>query len=156
MSVSLQKPEEHASQERTKKERKHEPKDIYEEGRQSVKKYFKKIQKSTSSYLQSVTNLQQELIALRNNTLNSAISLQEEFAKSVGMKEALPEGSTKIMTFFEEQVMKANSLQDQIILTTLDMVRKNIKTFNENEKTFEEINARIIQSYTSLFFKTSQ
>ncbi len=61
MSTTEQKPKVETLPE-TEARTSQEPKDYYSVSQKSVERYFKEIQKTTASYLQSVTDLQQEII----------------------------------------------------------------------------------------------
>ena len=45
-----------------------------------------------------------------------------------------------------EQFVKTASVQNQMIIATMDAAQENIKTFNENVKSFAEINKTTSQS----------
>ena len=42
-------------------------------------------------------------------------------------------------------------LQNQIVLASIDATQQNIKTFNDNAKSFVELNKNILQSWISAF-----
>jgi len=55
--------------------------DIYFVVQQSFDKYFKMIKENASTYLQSVSDLQLEIIELRKKNVESAISFQKNYGQ---------------------------------------------------------------------------
>ena len=55
--------------------------DAYSMYKQNVQKYFENISKITPQYFQSVTDLQKECIKTCEKTINTSVSMHEEFAK---------------------------------------------------------------------------
>jgi len=130
--------------------------DIYSVFQQSLDKYFKEIKENASTYLQSVSDLQQEIIESRKKNVESAISLQKTMADKFGTNTKVPEESLNIATAFAEQTTKAWNFQNQLMLTSLETLSKNIQAFNDNSKTFAEVNGKLIDSWASIIKKKSQ
>lgn len=130
--------------------------DIYSVFQQSFDKYFKMIKENASTYLQSVSDLQLEIIELRQKNVESAISLQKTMADKLGVDTKVPETSLNIATDFAEQTTKAWNFQNQLMLTSLEMLSKNIQAFNDNSKTFAEMNGKLLDSWASIIKKKSQ
>ncbi len=130
--------------------------DIYSVFQQSFDKYFKMIKENASTYLQSVSDLQLEIIELRKKNVESAISLQKTMADKLGVDTKVPETSLNIATDFAEQTTKAWNFQNQLMLTSLEMLSKNIQAFNGNSKTFAELNDKLLDSWASIIKKKSQ
>jgi len=130
--------------------------DIYSVFQQSLDKYFKEIKENASTYLQSVSDLQQDIIESREKNVESAISLQKTMADKLGVDTKVPETSLNIATAFAEQTTKAWNFQNQLMLTSLETLSKNIQAFNDNSKTFAELNGKLIDSWASIIKKKSQ
>jgi len=130
--------------------------DIYSVFQQSLDKYFKEIKENASTYLQSVSDLQLEIIESRKKNVESAISLQKTMADKFGTNTKVPEESLNIATAFAEQTTKAWNFQNQLMLTSLETLSKNIQAFNDNSKTFAEVNGKLIDSWASIIKKKSQ
>ena len=130
--------------------------DIYSVFQQSLDKYFKEISANASTYLQSVSDLQLEIIESRKKNVESAISLQKTMADKLGTNTKVPEESLNIATAFAEQTTKAWNFQNQLMLTSLETLSKNIQAFNDNSKTFAEVNGKLIDSWASIIKKKSQ
>ena len=113
-----------------------EPKEIYATYKQNVAKYFDDIEKAAPQYLQSITNLQQEYTSAWRNAIESAISLQQEFATKAGINTNMPATVIKAVNDVTEEMIKARTVQNKVVLAAIDATKQNIKTFNENAKAF--------------------
>ena len=135
----------------SKTEQQSNPKDVYGVYQQNVDKLFNGIKQQVPRYHQSVTNVQQEYVQAFENIFNSYISLQKEFARKAGVTTNVPEAALKAIRDTTEEIVKVNSLQNQIALATIDAAQQNIKTFNDNAKAFADLNKNIVQSWISAF-----
>ena len=127
------------------------PKDAFSVYQQNVDKLFSSIKQSVPQYHQSITNVQQEFLQAYENMVDSSITLQKELIKKSGVSTAIPEAALKVMRDTTEEIVKAASIQNQMALATIDATQQNIKTFNDNAKSFAELNKNIMQSCISSF-----
>jgi len=127
------------------------PKDAFSVYQQNVDKLFSSIKQSVPQYHQSITNVQQEFLQAYENMVDSSITLQKELIKKSGVSTAIPEAALKVMRDTTEEIVKAASIQNQMALATIDATQQNIKTFNDNAKSFAELNKNIMQSWISTF-----
>jgi hypothetical protein len=127
------------------------PKDAFSVYQQSMDKFFTSIKQSVPQYHQSITNVQQEYLQAFENIVDSSITLQKEFAKKSGVSANIPEATLKAIRDTTEEFVKAASMQNQITLATIDATQQNIKTFNDNAKSFADLNKNIMQSWISAF-----
>jgi len=130
--------------------------EIYSVFQQSIDKYFKEVRSNAATYLQSVSDLQQEIVKLRKNNVESAISLQKTIADNLGTDTKIPDESLDIAKNFAEQTTKAWNIQNQLMLTSLETLSKNIQAFNDNSQTFAEMNGKLIDFWTSIIKQKSQ
>ena len=126
-----------------------ESKEIYTVYKQNIDKYFDEVEKAAPQYLQSITNLQQEYLASWKNAIESAISLQQEFANKAGINTNVPPAVLKLINDTTEELIKARTVQNKIVLAAIDTTRQNVKTFNDNAKAFAELNEKLLQSWIS-------
>lgn len=126
-------------------------KDIFAVNKQTVDKYFDGVKKSVPQYLQSITNVQQEYIQACENMFNSAIALQKEYARKAGITTNVPEATLKVIRDTTEELVKATSVQNQVTLAAIDAAQQNVKTFNDNAKSFADLNKNILNSWISTF-----
>jgi len=63
----------------------------------------------------------------------------------------IPETTLKAIHDTTEEFVKAASIQNQVVLATIDATQQNIKTFNDNAKSFANLNRNILQSWISVF-----
>ena len=127
------------------------PKDAFSVYQQNVDKLFTSIKQSVPQYHQSITNVQQEYLQAFENMVDSSITIQKEFAKKSGVTANIPEAALKAIRDTTEEFVKAASIQNQIALATIDATQQNIKTFNDNAKSFADLNKNILQSWISAF-----
>ncbi len=126
-------------------------KDIFSVYQQNVDKLFNGIKQSVPQYHQSITNVQQEYLQAYENVIDSTITLQKEYVKKAGIAANIPEATLKVIHDTTEEFVKAASIQNQITLATIDATQQNIKTFNDNAKSFADLNRNILQSWISAF-----
>jgi len=127
------------------------PKDAFSVYQQNVDKLFTTVKQSVPQYHQSITNVQQEFLQAYENMVDSSITLQKEFVKKSGITTTIPDAALKVMRDTTEEFAKATSIQNQMALATIDATQQNIKAFNDNAKSFAELNKNIMQSWISAF-----
>ncbi len=135
----------------SKNENQTTPKDIYGVYQQNVDKYMDGIRQAVPQYHQSITNVQQELLQACENGINAAVSLHKEYARKAGITSNVPEAALKVVKDTTEEMVKATSIQNQIVLAGIDAAQQNIKTFNDNTKSFADLNKNIVNSWISVF-----
>jgi len=125
--------------------------DFFDVYKQNVEKYFENAIDSIPQNLQSFTNIQSEWYKAWQNTIRSAISLQQEFAKKTGIDTDIPEAAKTAIVDTNKQIIKARSVQNQIIQTTTSAIQQNIQTWNNSASAFTDLNRNILQSWISTF-----
>jgi len=126
-------------------------KDLFSVYQENVDKLFSGIRHSVPQYHQSITNVQQEYLQAYENIVDSTITIQKEYAKKAGIAANIPQAALKVIHDTTEEFVKAASIQNQITLATIDATQQNIKTFNDNAKSFADLNRNILQSWISVF-----
>ena len=126
-------------------------KDMFSVYQENVDKLFSGIRHSVPRYHQSITNVQQEYLQAYENVIDSTIALQKEYAKKAGITTDIPQATLKVIHDTTEEFVKAASIQNQMTLATIDATQQNIKTFNDNAKSFADLNRNILQSWISAF-----
>ncbi len=127
------------------------PKDVFSVYQQNVDKFFTSIKQSVPQYHQSITNVQQEYLQAYENIVDSSFTMQKEIAKKSGIAANIPEATLKVIRDTTDEFVKATSMQNQIALATIDATQQNIKTFNDNAKSFADLNQNVLQSWISAF-----
>ena len=127
------------------------PKDVFSVYQQNVDKLFNGIRQSVPQYHQSITNVQQEYLQAYENVVDSTITLQKEYVKKAGIATNIPEATLKVIRDTTEEFVKSASIQNQVALATIDATQQNIKTFNDNAKSFADLNRNVLQSWISAF-----
>ena len=126
-------------------------KDIFSVYQENIDKMFNGVKKSVPQYHQSITNVQQEYLQAFENMVDSSIAIQKEFVIKAGIASDVPSTTLKVIDDTTEEIVKASSIQNQIVLASIDATQQNIKTFNDNAKSFVELNKNILQSWVSAF-----
>lgn len=126
-------------------------KDVFSVCQENVDKLFNGIRQSVPQYHQSITNVQQEYLQAYENVVDSVITLQKDYVKKAGIATNIPEATLKVIHDTTEEFVKASSIQNQVALATIDATQQNIKTFNDNAKSFADLNRNILQSWISAF-----
>ena len=126
-------------------------KDVFSVYQENVDKLFNGIKQSVPQYHQSITNVQQEYLQAYENVVDSTIALQKEYVQKAGIAANIPEATLKVIHDTTEEFVKAASINNQVALATIDATQQNIKTFNDNAKSFADLNKNILQSWISAF-----
>lgn len=126
-------------------------KDVFSVYKSNTDKIFNAVRQSVPQYHQAITNVQQECLQAYENAANSAITFQKDIAKKSGVATSIPEATIRIMDETTEEIAKASSINNQVILATLDAAQQNVKTFSDNAKSFTNLSRDILQSWISAF-----
>jgi hypothetical protein len=126
-------------------------KDMFSKYQENVDKMFNGVKRSVPRYHQSSTNIQQELLQSFENMVDLSIMIQKEFVKKVGIASNTPTSILNVIDDTSEEFVNATSIQNQIMLTTIDATQQNIKTYNDNVKSFADLNKNILESWISVF-----
>jgi len=126
-------------------------KDIFSICQKNIDKMFYGVKKSVPKYHQSITNLQQEYFQAFENMVNFSIVLQKEFVTKENVVSDVPSTALKMINDTTEEFVKMFSIQTQITFASIDATQQNIKIFNDNIKSFVELNKNILQSWISVF-----
>ncbi len=121
-------------------------KDIYSVWNDSVNSFYSNIEKSIPQFHQAATNLFQECVQAWNNASSSIIDIQREFATKTGIKSNLPESSLNIINDSTEKINRSFNVQSKMSIASIDATKQNIHTWNENSKSFVNINKSIMDS----------
>ena len=125
--------------------------DLFSVYQRSTEKVFTSIKQAVPQYHQAITNMQQEYIHAYESIAGSAIALQKTYATKTGFGATVPDTAVKAIQSATNEAIKNATTQNQVALATIDATQKNIKTFNENAKSFVDLNTNIFQSWVSLF-----
>ena len=72
--------------------------------------------------------------------------------KKAGIATNIPEATLKMIHDTTEEFVKASiNTKSRLLLATIDATQQNIKTFNDNAKSFVDLNRNILQSWISAF-----
>jgi hypothetical protein len=120
--------------------------DVFAVYDKSIEKYFNTAKKTTATYLQSVTDLQEKIIESWKKSMDSTVSLQQEFAQKSKMNTKVPDETVKVINDIAELANKSQALENKMLMASIAAIRKNIQAFNDNVKTFSEMNKKLVES----------
>ena len=116
---------------------------------QYYNRYFLDIEQSVPRFQHEFFNLQNEYYKTWKNAVQANILLQKEFVNKTGFFN-LPESAQKIIENMNEELSRACSLRDNISISTIEALKKNIKMWNNNANLFAEYNKKMLQFWLSV------
>ena len=122
-----------------------ESKEIHSVYKHNADRFFDEVEKTIPQYHQSITNLQRAYATAWKNIVESVISTQREFATKAGMNTSVPAAMVKIVNDTTEELIKAQAVQNKVVLAAIDATEQSINAFNENAKLFTGLNQGILQ-----------
>lgn len=99
--------------------------------------------------MEAVTRLQQEFVLACRNAIDNTVAFQQEMVTKSGLGSNLPQSYLKSINDATDEFVKTISLQNKAVITAIDTTRQNIKTFNDNLKTFTTMDTGIMPSWFS-------
>ncbi len=136
----------------TKPEIRSEPsQDFFVTYKQNVERYFENVENSIPKYYQTLLELQQEYLQAWENMFKATITVQKEFVSKTGLNLEQSTIASKIVVDTTEAAIKARTVRDQILLTTIDTTKDNLKEWNNRIPDFADLNRKIMQYWTSAF-----
>jgi len=152
MSATIHKPKlakkeqpEISTSEKSENTQSKELQDIHSISEQSISRYFNEVNATTATYLQSITDIQLQIIELRKNNVDSTIDLEQDLSKKLGVSGETTDVMLNLLSSIGEQTSKTLTLQNKLLLSSLDAIQRNIKTFNDNTENFYELNKKIMK-----------
>jgi len=118
---------------------------------QNVEKYFESLENSLPKYYQTITELQQEYFQASENMFKATISVQKEFAKKMGLNLEQSTEAGKYVSSLTDSAIKARTVRDKIVLTSIDTAKENVREWNKRSQEFIDMNRKIAQSWISSF-----
>ena len=131
-------------------------KDIFSVSKKNVEKFFDSVEKSSPEYLDSAMKLQKDYINAWKTVINSAISLEQEYATKAGLNVDVPESTLKTFRDITELSMQAYEAQNKIKVDAAEATKKAFEAFNENTKLFASFNRDIVGYIMSVFQQKSK
>ena len=129
----------------------HQSKDLFGISKKNIDRFFNEVEKSSPKYHQSVAKLQQDYIDAWKIVINSAISLEQEYAIKAGYKIEVPESVLKTIRDITDFSLEAYTNQNKITTNASEATKQAFKTFNQNTKSFATLNKEIMGYIMSVF-----
>ena len=105
---------------------------------------YTSVERLTPAYTQSLTNLQQEILATWKNLMCSSTFIQRQYAEQMGLNTSSVDLLTQIIQRMAEEISRAFEMQNNIVQTFLETSRQNIKRLNENTTMYTEWQKKFI------------
>ncbi len=128
-----------------------ESKDIFGVSKKNVERFFNEIEKSSPKYQQSISKLQQDYIDAWKAVINSAISLEQEYATNAGYKMEVPDSVLRTIRDITDVSLQAYAQQNKMSADATEATKQAFKTFNQNTKSFATLNREIMGYIMSVF-----
>ncbi len=128
-----------------------ETKDIFNVSKNNVERYFEEIEKISPKYHQSIAKLQQDYIDAWKTVINSAISLEQEYALKAGYKTEASESVLRTIHDITDISLQAYATQNKITIDASEATKEAFKMFNQNMKSFSSLNKEIMGYIMSIF-----
>ena len=126
-------------------------KDIFTATKKNVDKFFAEVENSSPKYHQTVEKLQKDYIDAWKTVINSAISLEQEYATKAGLNMDVPESTLKTIRDITDESIKAYAAQNKMSIDTAKATKQAFDMFNENTKSFAGLNREIMGYNISVF-----
>ncbi len=126
-------------------------KDAFSLYKQNTEKFFNNVRQSVPQYHQAITNIQQEYLQASESVTNSVLEFQKDTTRNSGIPTNVSDTTVRAIQDTADDMAKASSINNQIVLMNIDAAQQNIKTFNDNVKSFANLNRDIIKSWMSIF-----
>lgn len=127
--------------------------DINEVFKKNFNAYFQEIEKVMPQYLQAITKLQEEFLGAWKNTINSSIISQKDFAEKTDIETNIPQEAANIIQTIAEEYIKSKNIQNQTILSTLEMFGNNLKNNNNSFESVTEFNKQFLNFWADMYSK---
>lgn len=95
--------------------------------------------------------LQQDYVDTWKTVINSAISLELEYANSVGFLPNVSESTLQTIHDMTELSIQAYLQQNKIMFDTVGITEQTFATFNDTTKSFTSLNKEIMEFLMSMY-----
>jgi len=119
-------------------------KDIFSVCKKNVDKFFSEIEKATPAYQEALQKQQQEYLNAWKSVINSAISLEQEYAEKAGYAVDVPESTMNAIHELTQQAIKAYEMQNRVAMNAAEASKRAFDAFNESTKSFASLNKNIM------------
>ncbi len=127
------------------------PNDIFGVSKKNIARFFDEIEKTSPKYQESVAKLQKDYIDAWKTVINSAITLEQEYAVNAGYKTQVPDSVLKTIRDITDISLQAYANQNKINVNTSEATKQAFKIFNQNTKSFATLNKEIMGYIMSVF-----
>jgi hypothetical protein len=131
--------------------------DVFDTMRDNVIRTVEEFAKSQPQYSQSVSNLQLDYIQTTKNMIQTAFSVQKQFA-SIWNVPSMPYGEvfTRQSNEMTNNAIRSVGINNQLTINALDAARENLKIYNRTVDTLTDFSTNIAKAWTTFFAQQQQ
>ena len=115
--------------------------------------YFQEVQKVMPQYMQSFTKLQENFLDTWKKTVNSSIQLNKEYVDNANIETSIPREYADIIQSVAEAYIKSRNIQNQVALSTLEVVSNNMKNNDNSFESVSTFNKQLLNYWANLYSK---
>jgi hypothetical protein len=113
--------------------------------------FFNETRRISPKYHQSIVNLQQDYIDAWKTVINSAISLEQEYATNTGFLTKVSETTLQTIRDMVKMSNQAYIQQNKLTFDTVKTTKDAFNIFNETTKSFALLNEEIMRYLMSIY-----
>ena len=125
--------------------------DIFAISKKNTTKIFDAAKKTNPKYHQSIVKLQHDYIDAWKNVINSAISLELEYANNAGSLTNVSESTLQTIREMTELSIQAYLKQNMFLSDSVDTIKQSFSSFNATTKSFTNLNKEIMEYLMSIY-----
>jgi hypothetical protein len=131
--------------------------DVFDTMRDNVIRTVEEFAKSQPQYSQSVSNLQLDYIQTTKNMIQTAFSVQKQFA-TIWNVPSMPYGEvfTRQSNEMTNNAIRSVGINNQLTINALDAARENLKIYNRTVDTLTDFSTNIAKAWTTFFAQQQQ
>jgi len=128
-----------------------DPKNFFTISKKNNARFFNETRKISPKYHQSIVHLQQDYIDAWKTVINTAISLEQEYATNAGFLTNVSETTLQTIRDMVELSNQAYLQQNKLTFDTVKTTKDAFSIFNETTKSFALLNEEIIRYLMSIY-----
>jgi len=113
--------------------------------------HFSEIEHNVPHLQQVLFDLQNEYYKIWKNSINTNLSLFKEFASKSKYDYSTSAPLNSIISNLHDDATKYRDIYNKIIISSIETSKKNAKIWNDNAKSFEEFNKKIMKFWLPAF-----
>jgi hypothetical protein len=113
--------------------------------------HFSEIEHNVPHLQQILFDLQNEYYKIWKNSINANLSLFKEFTSKSKYDYSKSAPLNSIISSLHDDATKYRNMYNKFLVSTIETSKKNAKIWNDNAKSFEEFNKKIMKFWLPAF-----